>query len=128
MKTPPLFVYGTLRRAPTGAHPLLRAARFVQHASMRGKLYDLGEYPGAYRKSRTSLRVFGELYELPTHEPHVLKALDEYEGPEFVRRRVFVTLRNGRRRAAWTYVLRKAPHRTARPLPSGRYQSRRGAA
>ncbi|HWC73031.1 MAG TPA: gamma-glutamylcyclotransferase family protein [Gemmatimonadales bacterium] len=127
MKTAALFVYGTLRRARNGQrHPLLRGARFLQHASMIGALYDLGEYPGVSRRGRG--RVFGELYELPVDtSPSMLKALDDYEGGEFERRRVVVTLSDGRHRAAWAYVLRKRPSR-ARLLSSGRYHAKRGAA
>ncbi len=125
----PLFVYGTLKRSAAGMpHALLRGARLVSSASMSGSLYDLGEYPGVDRRSATSRRVFGELYVLPDQGAATLRALDRYEGAEFVRQRVFVTLRDGRRRAAWTYVLRKRPSKSARALLSGRYPPKRGAA
>jgi gamma-glutamylcyclotransferase (GGCT)/AIG2-like uncharacterized protein YtfP len=122
----PLFVYGTLQRSQNGMpHSLLRQARFVSYASMSGSLYDLGPYPGVFRDSAGRGRVFGELYELPDHTgPRTLQALDEHEGPEFRRRRVLVTLRGGRRRAAWTYVLCRRPEELARLVPSGRYPSR----
>lgn len=128
--TLPLFVYGTLRRSQTGdPHALLREARFLSFASMPGRLYDLGSYPGAYRDSGTRRRVFGELYQLPAETTtRALWALDRYEGPEFVRQRVLVTVRRGPRRAAWAYVLRKRPEGLARPVRSGRYQSKRDAA
>ncbi len=57
-----------------------------------------------------------------------LETLDRYEGPEFTRKRVYVTLRGGRRRAAWTYLLRNQPGKSARPVSSGRYQLKHGAA
>ena len=127
--TPTLFVYGTLkRRAPSSPHRLLRSARFASRASMRGRLYDLGEYPGLVRGQAGGHRVFGELYELPPDTAiETLRALDQYEGRAFSRERVYVTLPSGRRRAAWTYVLRRAP-RSAPTLASGRYTRRRGAA
>jgi len=123
-----LFVYGTLKRSPPGKrHRLLRDARFVNVASMSGSLYDLGRYPGVVRDPKDRGRVFGEVYEIPDDDAHrALQALDKYEGSEFVRRRAYVTLRDGKRRSAWAYVLRKRP-RTARPLESGKY-ARRGAA
>lgn len=129
MKTLPLFVYGTLRRSRNRhRHPLLRKARFLQHASIVGELYDLGEYPGVYRHAHGHGHVFGELYELPADETgKPLDALDEYEGAEFERRRVLVTLSGGRRRFAWVYLLRKRPSQSARPIRSGRYHAR-GAA
>jgi gamma-glutamylcyclotransferase (GGCT)/AIG2-like uncharacterized protein YtfP len=65
--------------------------------------------------------VVGEVYELPAEKAtRMLRALDRYEGREFVRRRTFVTLLKGGRRAAWVYVLRATP-KTARRIPSGRY-------
>ena len=126
----PLFVYGTLKRAgPRGPHALLRQARYLNAASISGSLYDLGPYPGVYRGSARRRRVFGELYQLPDQgENRALRALDKYEGREFVRRRVFVTLRDGRRRAAWIYLLRKLPRKTARPVASGRWPKRNRAA
>ena len=129
MKPTTLFVYGTLkRRAPRRQHPLLRDARYVANASVRGELYDLGKYPGLIRASRNQQRVAGELYELPEEAAvAMIRALDRYEGREYVRRRVFVTLANGKRRAAWTYLLRHRPKWAVRLL-SGRYSLRRGAA
>jgi gamma-glutamylcyclotransferase (GGCT)/AIG2-like uncharacterized protein YtfP len=126
----PLFVYGTLkRRTPSRRHALLDDARYVTSASMGGVLYDLGEYPGVVRGPSSRGRVFGELYEIPdTDAPRVLRALDEYEGDEFTRERVYVTAKGGRRRLAWTYVLRKEPPRSARHLPAGKYHHRQGAA
>ena len=125
-----LFVYGTLKRnSPGGRHRLLRDARFVDVASMSGSLYDLGRYPGAIRAPKDRGRVFGEVYEIPDDDAdRTLRALDKYEGSEFVRLRAYVRLRDGKRRSAWAYVLRKRPPRSARPLDSGRYARNRGAA
>jgi gamma-glutamylcyclotransferase (GGCT)/AIG2-like uncharacterized protein YtfP len=125
-----LFVYGTLKRnSPRKRHRLLRDARFVDVASMAGRLYDLGRYPGMVRERNNRGRVFGEVYEIPGDDPRrALRYLDRYEGSEFVRRRAFVTLSDGKRRAAWTYILRDPPPRSARPVDSGTYSPKRGAA
>ena len=125
-----LFVYGTLRRTASGGrHPLLRSARLVGAATMAGRLFDLGRYPGAVRDPGDRRRIFGELYEIPDAAAGpTLRTLDEYEGPEFVRRRAYVRLRDGTRRAAWTYVLRGRPPSSARPVATGRYARGRGAA
>ena len=130
MTPPTLFVYGTLkRRGPHRRHPLLRDARYVTGASIGGVLYDLGEYPGLVRQSRNQRRVAGELYELPEDSAAaMLRELDRYEGNEFVRRRVYVRLTNGRRRVAWAYLLRKHPPKSAPLVHTGRYVLRRGAA
>lgn len=123
-----LFVYGTLtRRSPE--HKLLGASRFLSRASVRGRLYDLGSYPGLVRENANGHRVVGELYELPVRTAErILRDLDKYEGSEFARQRMFVTLPNGRRRGAWVYVLRSKPSESAKRIESGRYSSRRGAA
>ena len=120
-----LFVYGTLRRrAPQRQHPLMREARYVASASVSGVLYDLGKYPGLMRTRRQGKRVSGELYELPDdHAVAMIAALDVYEGGEYVRRRVYVTLANGGRRAAWAYLLRRRP-KSALVLESGRFRLR----
>lgn len=125
-----LFVYGTLKRRPTGRHhALLRAARFVSGGSVRGDLYDLGSYPGLVRAPHTDRRVVGEVYELPSEGiDRMLHELDAYEGDEYIRARVYVTLPKAGRRAAWTYLLRNRPPRSARPIASGRYVAGRGAA
>lgn len=123
----PLFVYGTLKRQRHGKkHPLLRDVRVIGRASMRGELYDLGKYPGVVRSVGNGDRVFGELYEIPeAKETEILRRLDAYEGSEYDRQRVFVTLPDGRRRIAWVYVLRKHPKKDRRQLTSGYYRTRR---
>lgn len=125
-----IFVYGTLKRSAAGnTHRLLGPAQFVARGSVRGSLYDLGRYPGLLRANPAGNRVAGELYEIPEDAAdRVLHALDEYEGDEFKRERAYVTLASGRRRAAWLYVLRHQPPKTARHLEGGRYLPRRGAA
>ena len=127
MKPTTLFVYGTLkRRAPRRQHPLLRDGHYLARASVSGTLYDLGQYPGLMRSPRNGRRVTGEIYELPDeHAVAMLRALDRYEGSEYVRRRVYVTLSNGKRRAAWAYLLRQRPKSAVR-LNSGRFTLRRG--
>jgi gamma-glutamylcyclotransferase (GGCT)/AIG2-like uncharacterized protein YtfP len=95
---------------------------------MSGRLYDLGRYPGVFRDSVRE-RVHGELYGLPgAVSREVLGALDDYEGAEFSRRRVFATLSDGSRRRAWAYVLRRRPSKATRALATGRYERKRGAA
>lgn len=106
-----LFVYGTLKRgASASGRRLLRRAEFVSRASVAGALYDLGRYPGLVRRSGKGERVSGELFELPDLQlGEMLRDLDAYEGSEFVRRRVYVMLPNGKRRLAWAYILRRRP-------------------
>jgi gamma-glutamylcyclotransferase (GGCT)/AIG2-like uncharacterized protein YtfP len=107
-----LFVYGTLRplvRIPM-AEWLERVAHYSGRARTRGRLYDLGPYPGLRAPRSSGDWVIGDLYRLPT--PSILRVLDRYEAgtsrgrPRFVRRRCTVVLPCRRRRCAWLYVYR----------------------
>lgn len=110
--THPLFLYGTLlpdlvrgaigqtvaQLAPLGA------------ATVPGRLYDLGPYPGAVLEPADDV-IVGNLFRLP-EDPAVLAALDTYEGcpPHstedglFVRVRGTATTDGGEARACWVYV------------------------
>lgn len=117
-----LFVYGTLRRGYARAHRLLGDARFVSKATVSGKLYDLGKYPGLRKTSRGDGRVGGEVYELAGSDAEQrLAILDRYEGAAFQRARVLVRLINGRCHRAWAYVLADKPPEDMRPIPNGVY-------
>jgi gamma-glutamylcyclotransferase (GGCT)/AIG2-like uncharacterized protein YtfP len=110
--SPFLFVYGTLRR--TSDHPmaayLARHSRFVSLAKTRGRLYDLGAYPGMLPATSDSDWVQGDLFELKNPKV-VLAELDRYEGcvPEHPQPYIFqrtltnVTLPNGEIVTAWVY-------------------------
>src|SRR4051794_16941505 len=78
-----LFVYGTLRK---GFHQpayeyLSKYFAFLSVAKVRGRLYDLGEYPAAIPVKEDCF-VTGELYELKAADEFnwVIEQLDEYEG------------------------------------------------
>jgi len=124
-----LFVYGTLRRDPAHKlyHLLARHARFLGDASVRGRLYDLGSYPGMVLSDQNDV-VVGELYEIQTNWVDVIDQLDEYEGcassdplPHEYRREIVEALRpNGERIHAWAYVLNRDPQRLRR-IESGDY-------
>jgi gamma-glutamylcyclotransferase (GGCT)/AIG2-like uncharacterized protein YtfP len=74
-----LLVYGTLR--PASGHPLAQrlASLGVGRGSgwFEGRLYDLGEYPGAIAM-RGAGRVHGELFALGASHP-LWAELDDYE-------------------------------------------------
>jgi gamma-glutamylcyclotransferase (GGCT)/AIG2-like uncharacterized protein YtfP len=95
MSTPPstrqakarhLFVYGTLRSAFRNPYARLLAQESVLlgPARLRGRLYQLGNYPGMLAPLAPQDWVTGELYQIST-APGLLSKLDEYEGPEFER-------------------------------------------
>ena len=128
-----LFVYGTLspRHAPPEIAATVRRLRPVGAASVRGRLYDLGEYPGAILSKSSRSVIRGEVFELPT-DTKTLSSLDNYEGFEpgkpgsslFVRRACPVVLDDGTRLRCWVYVY-NGDTRQAQPVRSGRY-ARRG--
>jgi len=68
-----LFVYGTLRKKnSTSARVFLtQHFDFVGKTTFRGKLYDLGGYPGAVPSDKPSDVILGKLHRLPrTTERH----------------------------------------------------------
>lgn len=133
-----LFVYGTLRAE--AAHPmgdLLRAhGRFVGLGTIRARLYIIDDpdepgsgnaYPGALPSPDPRDRVEGELHRID--EPGVvLPAFDAYEActpdwpepHEFLCRVVDVTMTDGTRRRAVSYLYTWDVSR-ARHVPSGRF-------
>ena len=109
-----LFVYGTLR--PFVDIPMSRwlrhVARYVGPGRTRGRLYDLGPYPGLRPAHRSGEWVVGDVYRV--RKPLVVRRLDRYEAgsgygrPRFVRRACVVSL--GRRRVRGVGVrLRTTP-------------------
>jgi gamma-glutamylcyclotransferase (GGCT)/AIG2-like uncharacterized protein YtfP len=111
-----LFVYGTLRDDPAHEmfHVLARNAKFVGEATVAGRLYDLGEYPGLVLSSDGTDRVKGELYRLnEATAKNALSVLDDYEGlgatdplpHEYRRALVTACLTDGRSITAWAYIL-----------------------
>jgi len=128
-----LFVYGTLspRHAPPEIAATVRRLRPVGQASVKGRLYDLGEYPGAVLNESSRSVIRGEVFELPG-DKSTLSSLDDYEGFEpgkrasslFLRRAYPVTMDDGKRLRCWVYVY-NGTMKDAQPLRSGRYPRRR---
>jgi gamma-glutamylcyclotransferase (GGCT)/AIG2-like uncharacterized protein YtfP len=111
-----LFAYGTLR---PGLAPLSMAALVEQMVpigagSVCGRLYDLGEFPGAVLDAESGRRIYGTIFRLP-NEADFLKALDDYEGfepdcPEaslFSRVLCQANLAAGAAVSCWIYVYRR---------------------
>jgi gamma-glutamylcyclotransferase (GGCT)/AIG2-like uncharacterized protein YtfP len=122
-----LFVYGTLRPfADISMAKWLRdVARYLGPARARGRLYDLGAYPGMKGPRGRGDQVVGDVYRIVN--PHVLRVLDRYEAgaarskPRFVRARCIVKLDRRGRRAAWVYAYRCSVVNAAR-IASGDYR------
>ncbi len=130
-----LFVYGTLLPAEAGADmvSVVQQLRRIGPAYVHGKLYDLGEYPGAILDMDADTKIAGEVFELPA-DPAVLTALDSYEGYDptepkeslFVRMKVPVRLRDGRKINSWVYTYNRNPGR-APLIADGDYRKSRAA-
>jgi gamma-glutamylcyclotransferase (GGCT)/AIG2-like uncharacterized protein YtfP len=124
-----LFVYGTLLSAAGHAKGarLRREARLLGAATMPGRLYSLGRYPGMVEAAGPEPLVHGELYALRT--PAVsLEWLDAYEGivpgkPElspYARVERPAQLASGETLDTWVYLYRRSVE--ARPeVPGGRW-------
>lgn len=101
-----LFVYGLLRSDIGGPMQpaLAAAARLAGRGSWRGRLYRVGEFPGAVPCDGDEF-VLGELYELGEGAEALLSRLDAYEGvpSDYVRVRSRVHC-EGRELEAWIYV------------------------
>lgn len=135
MITEYLFLYGTLLAdvVPDEVVGALKALRRIGPAQVRGKLYDLGEYPGAILAPSSKTIVRGEIFELPV-SPAILKALDNYEEFDpannednlFVRTKVKATLLDGPKVDCWMYVYNDDPG-TAPLLADGIYSTTKAA-
>jgi gamma-glutamylcyclotransferase (GGCT)/AIG2-like uncharacterized protein YtfP len=109
----PLFVYGTLHpdRAPAAIASAVRLFRELSPATVPGRLYDLGDYPGLHLDVPYPQPIPGKLFTLP--EDHGLFAqLDAYEGYDadhpteslFLRQLTSATLPDGSILTCWIYV------------------------
>lgn len=114
-----LFTYGTLMRGYALHGVMTGRATWLAAGTVRGRLLDLGSYPGLVEGAG---RVRGEVYRLD--DPELLPVLDREEGYNFDRRRAVVTLAGGRRVRAWLYRYR-GPRERATPIPDGDYRRAR---
>jgi pyruvate carboxylase len=128
--TDKIFVYGTLRQGYS-LHRHLRqvGAKYAGAGQIRGRLFDLGEYPGVLPSTRPSDSVRGELYDLesPRDQLSALDALEEYDPRRprnslFRRRIAEVRLDDGQKCKAWVYFFNRKP-RSAQLIPQGDYSA-----
>lgn len=110
-----LFVYGTLRS--NSAHPmaefLRKNASLLGHATMPGRLYRLGDYPGAVYDENAETLICGEVYEIE-NAPVLFAQLDAYEGvedlpqqPAEYQRALAKVSFNGSSIYCWTYLCKQ---------------------
>ncbi len=112
-----LFVYGSLRsgfRNPVYAY-LTKYFHLLGEAVVKGKLYDLGEYPAAAATDQDKF-ISGELYSInnPAEFSWAIGQLDDYEGlnteegetPLYKREEV-IAYQGGQPHTAWIYWYNK---------------------
>ena len=119
-----LFAYGTLQPglAPPEIAPLVESLRPIGEGFTFGKLYDLGNYPGAVIDPASAWIIYGAVFELPD-DGDILRRLDAYEGPEYVRIEQLVTLTAGGGMRCWVYDYLGKPAED-RFIESGRWVDR----
>ncbi len=107
-----LFVYGTLRKGFALLVPKMIASdiEWVGYSSIKGKLYNIGKYPGAVPDDAGDSFVIGEIIKIKTPDK-VFKFLDNYEdynaedlhASEYCRRKEWFRLEDGATVEAWIY-------------------------
>lgn len=108
-----IFLYGTLMRGfPHLKHlGVDKDLKYLGKGKMRGRIFDLGEYPAAIADKETVEYVYGEIF-LVQNEEHVLRKLDEFEEaiPSrnrkslFIRKKVKICTSEGKETFAWAYL------------------------
>jgi gamma-glutamylcyclotransferase (GGCT)/AIG2-like uncharacterized protein YtfP len=113
-----LFAYGTLLagRRPAAIARATRRLAALGAATVRGRLYDLGAYPGLVLDPAAASAVHGTVFALPD-DAALLAGLDAYEGFDprrparslFVRTSVAAALADGRTLDCLVYVYNRDP-------------------
>ena len=121
-----LFVYGTLRRGGSNdmARLLPEAVR-ISSARMRGRLFDLGDYPALVADASAGW-VEGEIYEIPEHGWSALDALEDVASAthpqgEYFRSAGLAHDSHGRPWQCQVYVANLAVLRLDRPIAGGNW-------
>ena len=95
-----VFVYGTLRRGSARAMSIrFPRAKFIADAELKGRLYDLGAYPGLVL-DKSSASVIGEVYEV---DDGLLNELDAFEAASHYRRQQAEISLGAHGRVCWVY-------------------------
>ena len=75
-----LFVYGTLLQPGNEfAAYLNKHCKFIGDGRIRGRLYDIGEYPGAVIGNTEERYIYGSIFMMDDPDI-ILKVIDDYEG------------------------------------------------
>jgi len=126
---PHLFVYGTLLHGDNSYGDYLQQnCTLLKTGKFRGKLYDMGEYPGAIlnENENDNQYVYGSIYLMD--EPEKLLAfIDDYEGfgenqeqPNLFLRQLTSIETNTGTMECWVYLYNLSVTNLPQ-IPSGRY-------
>ena len=111
-----LFIYGTLRDGARNRHVIDPFINWWEAASASGRLFLHDKYPLFFPGDNGD--VVGELVELE-NEGRALARLDKFEGPEYRRIEIDVTIKDGGGKA-WVYVYyQDVPPANAQHIESG---------
>lgn len=111
-----LFVYGTLLDTDNQAAQILKSnAHFYAEGYFHGKLFDLGDYPGAVLCDNPQEKVFGHIFEL-AKPLIILQFLDKYEETgdlfpephEFIRLKTAIFTKNKEKLSCWIYLYNRS--------------------
>lgn len=122
-----IFIYGTLLDEDNEYAVYLRNhSKLYSHGKIKGKLYDIGEYPGAILADEGNEYIYGSILEISDLE-NVQPLIDDYEGfgvdqpqpNEFIRVLTQVEAEVGLLNC-WVYLY-NLPVTESSQLKSGRY-------
>lgn len=106
-----LLVYGTLRKTFFSENDvcrfLFRNAVFLGEGCFYGRLFDMGNYPGAMESHVLKTKVSGDIFRLKKPDK-ILWQLDQYEGLQYYRKPVSVVYK-GSNLLCWVYLLKNKP-------------------
>lgn len=123
-----LFVYGTLQDPQNQVAQFLQSnAEFYAEGYFHGKLFDLGDYPGAIESKNPEDKVFGSIFKVRNPDA-VFVAIDEYEETgdkfpspnEFIRKKIDVFVSNGEMIPSYVYLY-NWPVEHYKRIVSGKY-------
>ena len=118
-----LFVYGTLtKNNKPNFELMINKMEYVGRGKIRGKLYDLGEYPGVIEHQDGY--VFGEIYRI--NDSKTLSMIDKYEdfdksNPEkslYLRKIIDATLEDGTETKVYAYLYNQSI-KNMKEIPTG---------
>jgi len=81
-----IFIYGIFRDA---SHNILDEAILCDRAFVFGRIYRVNEFYPGYVRVDCNNRVHGEVYLV---DPSVFPALDEFEGDEYTRKKIWTSI------------------------------------